>query len=94
VKIETNRRELREAISRLAGASGTVDIGGLSESLRSRLASAFGSAAGLLDTQTDPDREVVLEAVVKPDRVAVGVSLGKKVPAPDHGNPSEFEAKR
>jgi hypothetical protein len=54
---------------------------------RRLLASALGSTAGLLDIQSDPDREVVLEAVVKADRVAVGVSLGKRLPRPDHSSP-------
>jgi hypothetical protein len=92
VKIETNGRELREAISRLAGASGTVDIDGMPEPLRPRLASALGAASGLLDIASDVDRQDVLEALVSADQVVVSVERGDRVPAPDHGNPSEHEA--
>ena len=94
MKVTATGRTLRDEIQRLAGASGNVELDGFPEGQRSQLASAMGAVSALMPIASDVDREFMVEAVRSPDQVVVAIRRGPKVAAPDHGNPSEFEAKR
>lgn len=91
MKLTTNGREVSGAIDRVTHSA---DIGDLGDEFRPALASALAGVVGLVDVKTDPDREITLSANVDSEAATVSVRVGESIAAPDHGNPSIFEASR